>query len=104
MKMTPKQYEARKRARAKETLDSLRQPSRYWIRDVNRDLKPRTLKQVFAENRRGREVSFAFVPKQGEEARQEYLAWAKRRGHTPHPASLDWDHPFHTEAPERLAA
>ena len=54
--MTRKQYEARRAARIRQTLEALRQPSRYWIRDVERDLKPRTLRTIYAENKAGRRV------------------------------------------------
>jgi len=55
--MTDKQWEARKRAGRARTLAALRQPSRYYIisdAQLKRDLKGRTLAQIFADNRRGR--------------------------------------------------
>ena len=76
------------------TLDQLRNASRYWIRDVERDLKPRTIKQIYAENRAGRTVTGAYRPRTDTgNLEAEYLAWCKAKKHKPHPASIDPEHP-----------
>lgn len=87
------------RFRVAPTLTSLRQSSRYWIRDVARDLRPRTIDQVYAENRAGRRVSLTCPPLQGDAAAVAYKAWCKSRKHKPHPASLDRNHPHHKGRP-----
>lgn len=76
------------------SIRALRDPARYYIRDVERDLKPRTLAKVYSENRAGRRANGAYRPQDGDAAKAAYLAWAEERGHTPHPASLDPDHPI----------
>ena len=99
------------------TLASLRQPSKYYVisdAQLKRDLKPRTLRDVYRENRALRGVERRYVPRNFGETdsggdfdglggghkgsmsglREEYLAWCANRGHTPHPASLDSDHPM----------
>ena len=87
------------------TLHNLREPARYWVvtdAQLARDLKPRTLKTVYAENRALRGVERRYVPNNfsggglgmGTDPEAEYLAWCKAKGHTPHPASLDPDHPI----------
>jgi hypothetical protein len=101
-------YARRKAARSAENLRSLRQPSIYYIVDAARDLKPRTLAKVYQENRAGRGVSLTYTPNQGEAAKSAYLAWAKLKGHTPHPASLDPYHPINewrerAPKPDRVA-
>ena len=95
---------------ATPTLASLRDPSRYWIvsdAQLARDLKPRTLRTIYAENRRGRDaLAGSYVARWetgysnggglfgGADIKAEYLAWCKARNHTPHPASIDPDHPI----------
>lgn len=110
------------------TLAQLRATSRYWvISDVQlkRDLKGRTLADVYRDNKVGRgwgcELAKLgpYEPKcmlnnkvrgglfgttQAKTIEDEYLAWCKERGHTPHPASLDPDHPQNVhrlKAPKR---
>ena len=106
------------------TLQSLRAPSRYWVvsdAQLKRDLKPRTLSDVYRENKVGRgEPSMKYIPKSEAEvwdaARNahvsevfnglfgvhrprgsiagEYRKHCEERGHKPHPASLDRAHPI----------
>jgi hypothetical protein len=103
------------------TLASLRNPAKYWVisdAQLKRDLKGRTIKDVYRENRAGREAcsgkyeprtmdgpSIATGPRKGNPSlREEYLEWCATRGHTPHLASIDSDHPLncHREkAPKR---
>lgn len=119
------------------TLTSLRQPSRYYVvsdAQLARDLRPRTLADVYRENRlaQGR-VEEKYRPRQHDKhvtwierdhsvqgytpskgglgvnpvrlriggsacnvqlsIEDEYITWCKSRGHVPHPASLDPNHP-----------
>ncbi len=75
--------------------ESLRQPSQYNIisdAQLARDLKGRTLRDIYRENRahRGR-------PNDGRCYQSDlaaYQAWCKAKGHEPHPASLDAEHPI----------
>lgn len=78
------------------TIADLRRASQYWIRDVERDLKPRTLKQVYAENHNndnGRMSGYE-IGQYIKGLKEEYLAWCKKRRHKPHPGSLDPEHPI----------
>lgn len=80
------------------TNESLRSPGRYWIvsdAQLARDLRPRTLRDIYRENARGRRNIEAYRPKAGAGAESEYRAWCKARGHVPHPASLDSGHSMH---------
>lgn len=107
---------------ASPSIHQLRQPSRYWVvsdGQLARDLKPRTLADVYRENRAGREApKHRYVPRYqlphmiNESAGglfdrrpgsilDEYLEWCRQRGHTPHPASIDSDHPMHAAQRER---
>jgi hypothetical protein len=115
------------RQAATTTLQSLRQPAKYWVvsdAQLKRDLAGRTLRDVYRDNRAGRgAASVKYVPRYDSQAvmlssgglygrpqfgpgsdgglfgprkltlRDEYLAECAARGHTPHPASLDPDHP-----------
>lgn len=93
------------------TLHSLRNPAKYWVisdAQLKRDLKGRTIKDVYRENRAGREAcsgkyeprtmdspTIALGPRSGNgRLREEYLEWCWQRKHIPHPASLDSDHPL----------
>lgn len=108
------------------TLHQLRSPSRYWvISDVQlkRDLRGRTLDDIYRENRAKRGVEGRYQPRtvndqsmafcggrqlpghvSNENRRkacplpltlaEEYAEWCKARGHTPHPASVDPAHPL----------
>jgi hypothetical protein len=102
------------------TLHSLRNPAKYWVisdAQLKRDLKGRTIKDVYRENRAGREAcNGKYVPRWETESAngggldqtvrsyggkpvvpslcEEYLAECKARNHTPHPASIDSDHPL----------
>ena len=77
------------------TNESLRAPTQYWIvsdAQLARDLKPRRLADVYRENRAGREYR-----KPARDARDDlakYKAWCRATGHTPHPGSIDPDHPI----------
>jgi len=94
------------------TLASLRSPARYWVisdAQLKRDLRPRTIKDVYRENRALRGIERKYVPRNFGETdsggnfdglgidrrslRSEYLEWCAARGHVPHPASVDSDHP-----------
>ena len=105
------------------TLHSLRNPAKYWVisdAQLKRDLKGRTLKDVYRENRAGREAcSGKYEPRwfdgvmthggimgtmRGDTIRERYMAECMARNHTPHLASIDSDHPMncHREkAPKR---
>lgn len=95
------------------TLASLRSPAKYWVisdAQLKRDLKGRTIKDVYRENRAGREAcSGKYVPQWfdgirthgglqashvGDTVRERYMAECMARNHTPHPASIDSDHPL----------
>lgn len=114
------------------TLATLRAPSRYWVisdAQLKRDLRGRTLADVYRENKTGRYTNEKYTPRQqvtawnssrreyeevtvgglgdrpGEIA-AEYRAWCKAKGHTPHPASIDSSHPWNVhreKAPRREA-
>lgn len=110
------------------TLHSLRSPAKYWVisnTQLKRDLRPRTLKDVYRENRALRGVEQSYVPKHTAHGALRAASWAHRatmgrgtfgglgitpggrtvsieaeyladcaaRGHIPHPASIDPDHP-----------
>jgi len=102
------------------TIQQLRQPGKYWVvsdAQLKRDLAGRTLKDVYRDNHAGRMTianwgtqyspsfgkyeprtmngpSIAHGPRCGNQTLlQEYLADCYARGHTPHPASIDSDHP-----------
>jgi hypothetical protein len=110
------------------TLQSLRNPSKYWVisdAQLKRDLKGRSIKDVYRDNHAGRIRDMAisdkgavmgvyysapfgkYEPRQEDakdSLRNEYLAECAARGHTPHLASIDSDHPLncHREkAPKR---
>ena len=115
------------------TLHSLRMPGRYWIisdAQLKRDLRGRTIDDVYRENRAKRGPEPRYTPKHDAygaikrtpygdveygvrscgglgitaphfTVREEYLAWCAARGHTPHPASIDSDHPMHKAQRER---
>jgi len=101
-----KGYEARKAARAAELMRHLRAPMSphgvYWTvsdAQLKRDLRPRTLRDVYRENKVGREEVAPLssgprhhVDKWGNVDASAYLAWCESIGHTPHPASIDPDH------------
>lgn len=89
---------------------SLRARDRYWHHKLARDLKPRTLSEVYRENRLGRDpLAGRYRPRfqktdtniagglwdapRAGSIRDEYLEWCAERNHTPHPASLDPTHP-----------
>lgn len=94
------------------TIATLRAPSRYFIvsdAQLKRDLRGRTLADVYRENRALRGVERRYVPRWecGDVCdgglrvtsphltlKREYLMWCKARNHTPHPASIDPDHPW----------
>lgn len=111
------------------TLAGLRAATRYHVvSDVQlqRDLRGRTIADVYRENRALRGPEYRYVPKhmltlwdsakrenrptvcgglyaaaQHQTIEDEYLAWCKARNHTPHPASIDSDHPMHAGQRER---
>jgi hypothetical protein len=95
---------------------SLRSPSKYWVvsdAQFKRDLVGRTLRDIYRENKLGRVDgltnfspafgkyeprqlggrSCAMSPRNGVCLEVEYALWCKARNHTPHPASIDGDHP-----------
>ena len=77
------------------TLDDLRETSRYYVisdAQLKRDLKPRTLADIYRENAAGRRYDARSI-KKGGEAAAEYATWCQARGHVPHPASIDPEHP-----------
>ena len=95
------------------TLASLRNPTKYWVisdAQLKRDLKGRTLKDVYRENRAGREtLPGKYEPRwfdgvmthggimgimRGDTIRERYMAECMARNHTPHLASIDSDHPL----------
>jgi hypothetical protein len=85
--MTRKQYEARRAARQRAGLAALCQPDRYWTVSPEKlasDLKYRYRKQA----------AKPLVEPPRCVAADEYLRWCKSRKHTPHPASIDADHPI----------
>ena len=79
--------------------ESLRDPARYWVisdaqlaRDLRLNGKGRTIEDVYRENRACRER-----PKDRRCYQSDlpaYQAWCKAKGHEPHPASLDAEHPI----------
>lgn len=82
------------------TNESLRDPARYWVvsdAEIRKytaswPKQSRTIDDVYRENRRGRETSLYVRPRSV--CPNEYIRWCEERGHTPHPASIDPDHPI----------
>lgn len=96
------------RERISPTLDSLRNPARYWVVSavkLQRDLKPRTLDDVYRENRAGRiVVSPACVAQTARPGTRDwdnllhlygaYMRKLRGKKWKPHPASVDPEHPI----------
>lgn len=77
------------------TLQSLRSPGAYYIvsdAQLARDLRGRTVKDIYRENAAGRRPDLRVGPATVDKS--AYLQWCQQRGHTPHPASIDPDHPI----------
>lgn len=77
------------------TISNLRDTGRYFVvSDVQlkRDLRGRTLADVYRENAAGRRPDCRVVARSV--TADEYLTWCAARGHEPHPASIDPEHPI----------
>jgi hypothetical protein len=85
--MTRKQYEARRLARSRAALSALCQPDRYW------SVSPEKLAADLKYRYRKRAAKPLVEPPRCVST-EAYLAWCKSRKHTPHPASIDPDHPI----------
>lgn len=96
---TNRKYEAHRAARIADIERRGRDAGKYHVisdAKLARDLRPRTLADVYRENHAGRAEHRIerYVPRSDVDAlRAEYLAWCESRRHEPHPASIDPDHP-----------
>lgn len=77
------------------TNESLRNPSQYNIvsdAQLKRDLRGRTISDVYRENRARRTPNT--VRRDYNSDLAAYQAWLSERKHVPHPASIDPEHPI----------
>lgn len=88
-------YEQRRATRMAQLERQLRQSAKYLVisdKQLKRDLKERTLDDVYRDNRQDRGTPRSRRTFDADLA--AYKAWCKSRKHVPHPASITPEHPI----------